>query len=302
MKTAKYFIALGIMLSASAAQADLLVYEGFEGYYKSGNNTTYNGLNDGGTKYIRLNHDANGGVGWKSKWTSKIPVMEKTMSKAGVKSSANGYWRGGDTSYREIATGAGSNMAKAGMVKSNGKIGAVGKTLFISFLWSFERKGGWGGFSLFNNTGNSKSRSEIAYFGKQGSNWGFSHNGLGDASRTTNTGNRAFNIDNNNASFQTNPDLIVMKLEFKSDKTEITAWINPNTNKKLSDNGNIKTASDKALEFDGIRLASGGGHNNVDEIRMGTNYKSVLGVPEPATIALLAFGGVGLLRKRKKSA
>ena len=296
MKKGTLIIALLVGISVNTSYADPLVYEGFEDYYATGDNTSYNVLNDGGAKYIKLKGNANGGVGWAGAWNDRVPVMEKTMSKTGVKSSANGYWRGGDNRQRTIATAAGSNMAKAGLVKSNGKIGAVGKTLYISFLWSFQSGNSWGGFSLFNGGG-----SEVMYFGKGGGNWRFDQSGFNDPSRTTFTGSRAHNTDNDNPSFQTNPDLVVIKLEFKSDKTEATAWINPDTKlSNLTGNGNIKTASANAIEFDRIRLASGGGHNNVDEIRMATNFKSVLGVPEPATFSLLALGGIAFLARRHR--
>lgn len=39
----------------------------------------------------------------------------------------------------------------------------------------------------------------------------------------------------------------------------------------------------------------------VDEIRFGTDYASVVGVPEPATLGLLLMGGLGVLIRRKRN-
>jgi hypothetical protein len=39
---------------------------------------------------------------------------------------------------------------------------------------------------------------------------------------------------------------------------------------------------------------------NVDEVRVGTSWSDVVPVPEPASLSLLGFGAVGLLRRRRR--
>jgi hypothetical protein len=41
-------------------------------------------------------------------------------------------------------------------------------------------------------------------------------------------------------------------------------------------------------------------HSQIDELRVGESWLDVTGVPEPATVSLLAFGGCLLLRRRRK--
>ena len=54
--------------------------------------------------------------------------------------------------------------------------------------------------------------------------------------------------------------------------------------------------------FVGVRLFAGGGNKpadaDFDEIRIGTTFRSVAPIPEPATVGLVLLGGAVLLGRR----
>ncbi len=47
-------------------------------------------------------------------------------------------------------------------------------------------------------------------------------------------------------------------------------------------------------------ISVGGGRFFADELRIGTGFANVT-VPEPATMAVLAFGGIAVLRRRRRA-
>ena len=289
MKKIALFLSLGCFLSTTTANADLLVYEGFEGYYDKSStqgSSSFNGKND----HLVGQSDLNGGFGWSGSWSTNLNIHQSSMSKSGLVVS-QGHYVGDGTTYRNFDTSANSKLAKAGFVNGNGKVGAVGKTLWFSFLGANENMSSWGGVSFFDGS------NESIYIGKGSYKWKVMPYGGTQPSTTSDV----------LIGKSINPDLIVMKMTFNQNSTEISFWINPDGSsndptgkeyKVVSSNGSPRT-------FDRIRFASGSGDNSIDELKIGTDYNSVTSnaVPEPATMVLLAMGGAGcLLRRKRKSA
>ena len=298
------------LVGAVSAQAQLIAYDGFN--YPQAAPGTFAG--------------SSGGTGdWNGAWTdnnnltavvpgmsySTLPVIGNSIAAQGTTATSQ--------AYRKLNSTFGAY--------ANGNTSAPG-TLWMSYLWASDNTGtldpNGSGYNLFRQAtmGLYQGTSEYADIGMPNisavnaptvnpnvSFW-VSH-GLSTGSSPGSTTPIQSGVAANNF----NTDFILV--QFLVDQSSATAdtiniWINPTV-------GGVLGAPDMTYagqDFSGInafRISSnnsnatygGAGIQNVDELRLGwtadaVETMSVANVPEPASMALLGFGGLSLLLFRRK--
>jgi len=245
-------------------RADLLGYEGFN--YAA--NASLTGLN--------------GGVGWKNGWVnvaggssvnggnliagSHAPDGYDARS-AGSSAFVNANSRAG----RLLDCSANGNFGSHGYLDANGRIGADGKTLYVSFL---------------------QQPSDTAKFYE----FEFHRDDLGDPGRIAGIGNdfnsTTVNLRAPNSNQtpigpgSTNVDFYVVRIGFQPGNDDVYVYRNPTGNTEADNEPTLTMLGVADMSFNGISLAAflNGVTVKHDEIRLGETWGDVLGGPPLFTV------------------
>jgi len=99
-------------------------------------------------------------------------------------------------------------------------------------------------------------------------------------------------------------DIIVGKIEWGETTSTISSAVfyesDATIDETLFNTRSAGTAFTAPLDLTNFKyLSVGGGRYFVDELRIATTFNEALGVPEPATLAFVVLGGLGILARRR---
>jgi len=198
-------------------------------------------------------------------------------------SSGGGSLRiGGTTDVAEIFTdldvSSSGAFAAAGYIAGNGRIGATGTTLYISWLSRFDIQGNGGGsvgLSLFD-AGDDLSVNEPLFIGKASGETRLSHARTSDGDRVIDADPSTPQIDAIDTLTDRATHLWVVRIEFRAGKDRIEIYIDPAEGD--SGHGSPNAVIDSSdLTFDRLRFAANASHGAIyDEVRIGTSWRAVV--------------------------
>jgi predicted phosphodiesterase len=239
----------------------LLVYEGFE--YSTD----------------KLETGKNSGKGWSGPWKHAQHARNSALQQGslsgegaseGVKTSGNHFQIGVNSRFgRTIDTGDGSAFAKIGLLDGKKMIGPDGKTVYLSLLVKADDPN-QAHYLIELNRGGLQDRNRVAAFGAE-------HSGRGHTMRVANKNDfRVGNASVGSTSF------FVMRIDYKNGNDSVKMYLNPPYDKEPA-KPNVHAPNNGDMSFNGISLAmfSQGRKMQVDEIRIGTTYASVMGGAVP---------------------
>jgi hypothetical protein len=262
-----------LVLPAASLHADLLVYEGFDYAYSTGETLT----------------GKNGGAGFAAAWQpgvnpstganeNQLLINDGGLAYPMLASAGNAAWDDSGSSqanYREWDT--------------------TGHTDSGDSLW----------FSFLFNTSTESTSSELRVFalgndnynagaGAMAFNTGLLHAQLGGSRSAGISYNRG--VDN----------LVVGLVSFTGDDSagSVTVWLNPSLG-EIPDvaDGVTRTGTTSTATWSTLYMRGGSNwRGQVDEVRIGTSFFDVVPVPEPASALLAVCGTIGLFLMRRRHA
>jgi hypothetical protein len=181
-------------------------------------------------------------------------------------------------------------------------LGTDGTSLWIATLQSFEN-------GSTNNTGGlvlTSAGTAVFIIGDPASttahNWGV---GGGTIGFGANQGAGIFGVSDSDIDQDSDADLLVARINFAAGNETVDLWMNPDlTAGTPSDDGRAVAGLELTdFTFDGLLLGTGSGDNyrlGVDEMRIADSFEDLTPIPEPATMTLLALGGLAAVRRRRR--
>lgn len=245
----------------SASAGNLLAYEGFD--YPAGGNLA----------------GQNGGIGWSNAWVdvsgnasgsvvSGLAAGANAPAGFDVRSIGNAaHVNNGSRAGRWLDCSAAGNFSQAGYLNTSGRIGAPGKTLYVSFLQQPNSPAQFYEFEFHRD--NLDDPDRIAGIG----------NDLPNATtvnlRAPNATHTPLGLGNTNVNFY------VMRIDYHGGSDDVYVYRNP-TGPNESDNPPVLTMPGVAdMSFNCISMAAYLNSVTVshDEIRLGKTWGSILGDP-----------------------
>lgn len=275
-------VCVGSLLPASV-RAELLGYEGFN-YAASGSPSL---------------GDLNGGIGWSNGWvnvsggggvvnSNNLALGNQGATGFDARSLGNSSFFGNARrAGRFLDRSVSGNFGSHGYVDGNGRIGADGKTLYVSFLQQPNAATLFYEFEF--HRGDLGDQGRIA--------------GIGNDFNSTTVNLRAPNSKQTPLGLgNTNVNFYVVRIDFKAGNDDVYVYRNPLGSAEAENDPVLTMSSVSDMSFDGISLAAFVGTTTVkhDEIRLGETWGDALGGPplfvlQPTNQSLYAGQSVMLL-------
>ncbi len=265
IKAAALAVVAMVGMALPAAHASLLVYEPFN--YTAGSN---------------LNGQTATGLGLTGSWSAgNATIASGSLSEGNLATSANSL------------IGGASNVTQVNLTSPISA--TAGNPLWVSFLiqtptTATEVTGGWGGLVLELSSTNVYTYPFI----------GYANSGV-FVVQTQGGGN---DVNGPSVSPNTTYLMVLEDIANSSGPDTLNLWVNPATG--VTAPSGTPTITDNLIgpigDISGIGTNDGSYSNSYDEIRIGTSYADVTPVPEPATLGLVAIGGLGLLLLKRRKA